>query len=56
LASLRHAYLGAFFLESENIKKIILGVIWNFGKATGLSYIVMGHKGSVNKGLGASEL
>jgi hypothetical protein len=36
LASLRHMYLGSFFLESESIKSIILGAIWNFSKATGL--------------------
>jgi len=35
LASLRHAYLGFFFLESEDINKSIsLGAIWNFSKAT----------------------
>jgi hypothetical protein len=33
--SLRHAYLGSFFLESENINNVSLGAIWNFGKATG---------------------
>jgi hypothetical protein len=36
LASLRHAYLGSFFLEPDNIKNVSLGAIWNFGKATGL--------------------
>jgi hypothetical protein len=36
LALLRQAYLGAFFLEPENIKNVSLGAIWNFGKATGL--------------------
>jgi len=36
LASLRHAYLGSFFLEPEDIKSISLGAIWNFSKATGL--------------------
>jgi len=36
LASLRHAYLGSFFLDPEDIKSISLGVIWNFNKATGL--------------------
>jgi hypothetical protein len=36
LASLRHAYLGSFFLEPEDIKSIILGAIRNFSKATGL--------------------
>jgi len=36
LASLRHVYLGCFFLEPEDIKSISLGAIWNFSKATGL--------------------
>jgi hypothetical protein len=36
LASLRHAYLGSFFLEPQNIKNVSLGAIWNFGKAAGL--------------------
>jgi len=36
LASLRHAYLGSFFLEPEDIKSISLGAIWNFSKAIGL--------------------
>jgi len=36
LASLRHAYLGSFFLEPEDIKSISLGDIWNFSKVTGL--------------------
>jgi ribonuclease HI len=36
LASLRHAYLGYFFLEPEDINNISLGVIWNFSKVTGL--------------------
>jgi hypothetical protein len=36
LASLRHAYLGSFFLEPENTKNVSLRAIWNFGKATGL--------------------
>ena len=36
LASLRHMYLGSFFLEPEDIKIISLGAIWNFTKATGL--------------------
>jgi hypothetical protein len=56
LALLRHVYLGSFFLEPENIKNAILEAIWNFGKGTGLPYIVMGHKGHDNKGLGASGL
>ena len=33
--SLRHAYLGSFFLEQEDIKSISLGAIWNFSKVTG---------------------
>ena len=36
LASLRHAYLGSYFLQPEDITSIILGAIWNFSKATGL--------------------
>jgi len=36
LASLRHAYLGSFFLEPEDIKGINLGAVWNFSQATGL--------------------
>jgi len=34
-ASLRHAYLGSFFLDHEDIMNLILGAIWNF-KGTGL--------------------
>jgi len=36
LASLRHVYLGSFFLEPDDIKSIGLGAIWNFSKVTGL--------------------
>ena len=36
LASLRHVYLGSFFLVPEDIKSISVGVIWGFSKATGL--------------------
>ena len=36
LASLRHAYLGSFILEPEDIKRLGLGAIWNFSKVTGL--------------------
>jgi len=36
LASLRHAYLGSFFLEPKDIQSISLGAIRNFSKATGL--------------------
>jgi len=48
LASLRHAYLGFFFLEPENIKNISLGAIWNFSKVMGLPWFDMGHKWPVN--------
>jgi hypothetical protein len=48
LASLRHVYLGSFFLEPKDIKSISLGAIWNFSKGTGLPYIEVGHKGPIN--------
>ena len=37
LASLRHAYLGSFFLEPKDIQSISLGAIWSFSKASGLA-------------------
>jgi hypothetical protein len=36
LASLRHSYLGSFFLGLEGIGKLNIGAIWNFAKGTGL--------------------
>jgi len=36
LASLRHAHLGSFFLEPEDIKVLGMGAIWHFAKRTGL--------------------
>jgi hypothetical protein len=36
LASLKHMYLGSFFLEPDDIRSLRLGAIWNFSKATGL--------------------
>jgi len=36
LASLRHAYLGSFFLEPKDIQSISLGTIWSFSEASGL--------------------
>ena len=36
LASLRHTYLGSFFLDPQDIKRLNLGAIWNFRKGTGL--------------------
>jgi hypothetical protein len=38
LASLRHAHLGYFFLEPEDIKTRSLGAIWRFGKAAVLPF------------------
>ena len=36
LASLRHIYLGSFFLNLEDIRVLGVGAIWNFVKGTGL--------------------
>jgi hypothetical protein len=36
LVSLRHSYLGSFFLDPEDIRKLNMGVIWKFAKGTGL--------------------
>jgi len=36
LASLRHAYLGSFFLKSEDIRSLGLGAIWIYSKVAGL--------------------
>ena len=36
LASLRYPYLGSFFLDPDNIKKLGVEAIWRFGNATGL--------------------
>jgi len=36
LASLRHVYLGSFFLDPENIWVLVMGAIWNIVKGTGL--------------------
>jgi hypothetical protein len=36
LASLMYTYLGSFFLDSEDIRKLGIGAIWNFAKGTGL--------------------
>jgi hypothetical protein len=49
LASLRHSYLGSFFLDPEDIRKLNLGVIWNFAKGTGLLLFSLerGEKGPV---------
>jgi hypothetical protein len=34
LTSLRHAYLGSFFLDSEGIENLSLRTIWYFAKGT----------------------
>jgi hypothetical protein len=49
LASLRHAHLGSFLLESKDIQSISLGAICSFSNASGLPRLDMGHKGSVYK-------
>ena len=36
LVSLRHVYLGSFFLDPVDIKNLSLGTIWNLSKRTGL--------------------
>jgi len=36
LASLRHAYLGSFFLDPEDIMSLRIGDIWNFARERGL--------------------
>jgi hypothetical protein len=36
LASLRHAYLGSFFLDQEDIRELGMGAIWILAKGTGL--------------------
>jgi hypothetical protein len=36
LASFRHAHLGSFFLDPEDIRKLRIEAIQNFGKETGL--------------------
>jgi hypothetical protein len=56
LASLRHAYLGSFFLDPEDVGSLSLVTIWNFSKVTGLTWLgirLWGTKG-LSKGLGAS--
>jgi len=36
LASLRPAHLSTFFVDPEDIMNLSIGVIWDFGKGTGL--------------------
>jgi len=37
LTSLRHAYMGSFFLEPEDIRSLGFGAIWNYSKIPGFS-------------------
>jgi hypothetical protein len=50
LASLRHPYLGSFFLDPGDINSLYLGAIWNFSQETGLLWL-WGTKGP-SRGLG----
>jgi len=36
LASLRHSYPGSFFLDPEDVGKLVMGAIWNFTEGIGL--------------------
>jgi hypothetical protein len=36
LASLRHAHLGSFLLDPEDIRELGVAAIWNFARVTGL--------------------
>jgi hypothetical protein len=36
LATLRHIYLGSFFLDPEHVRDLSLRAIWNFFRRTGL--------------------
>jgi hypothetical protein len=36
LFPLRHSYLGFFFLDPEDIRKLNIGVIWKFANGTGI--------------------
>ena len=34
-ASVKYTYLGSFFLDLEDVRKLGMGAIWNFTKETG---------------------
>jgi len=40
LASLRHTYLGSFFLDPEDIVKLDVGAIWSFGKGPYIFFLL----------------
>ena len=49
LAFFRHAHLGSFFLELEDIKSLGLGAIWNYCRAVGSPwFLILGTKGLSN--------
>ena len=35
LATVKYTYLGSFFLDLEDVRKLGMGAIWNFTKGTG---------------------
>jgi hypothetical protein len=37
LVTLRHIYLGSFFMDPKDIRGLSLGAVWNFFRKTGLS-------------------
>jgi hypothetical protein len=39
LATLRHVYLGSFFLDPENVRDLSLRAFWNFFRRTGLLWL-----------------
>jgi hypothetical protein len=39
LATLRHIYLGSFYLDPENVRDLSLRTIWNFFRRTGLLWL-----------------
>ena len=52
LVTLRHTYLGSFFLDPEDVRNLSLGAKWNFIKGTGflwLGHQLKGYKGHIKK-------
>jgi hypothetical protein len=50
LVSLRHATLGSFFLDPEDVQSLSLGAVWDFSKGTGL--LGLGAVWNFSKGTG----
>ena len=46
LVALRHTYLGSFFLDSEDVRSLSLGAIWNFIKGTALPWLGISLRGT----------